>query len=201
MNHIYEYIIIGLLLLVIIKLVYDSYKLYKKFTRMSLLKKMFKTYKNVFMLEDSETCNSDKSNKGSWNSYSLSSGNGEYSEYESNESNESNQNSTYQETRLTGYPYTDQGYPVNLDKSLKSVLNNNQYTLCENESIYSYKENDNDNNDDYMKSQLNFNDKINGTSKDALDMVDRMNEYTMSGGVKNPTKIQDVYDNLTQSPY
>jgi hypothetical protein len=52
-----------------------------------------------------------------------------------------------------------------------------------------------------MKTQLNFNDKINNTSKDALDMVDKVNEYTMTGGVKCPTKIQDVYDNLTASPY
>lgn len=190
MNYKLEYIIIGFLLLLIVKLIYDSYKLYKKNKILSILKKMIRPYKSFLTLGDTLTCYNDNDNN------SIDSLTGSYdSQYESVD------NSTYEEnleTRKTGYPYTDQGYPINLDQSLKAVLNNTDYN---NENNENNSTNTNNDNDEYMKTQLNFNDKINNTSKDALDMVDKVNEYTMTGGVKCPTKIQDVYDNLTASPY
>jgi hypothetical protein len=188
-NNIIEYISIGLLLLLIIKLLYDSYKISHSNKIINKFKKMFRPYKSWFTLEDNIT-----ENDSGYSEYSGYSGYSEYSENTENNKNETEENNTI--LLKKGYPYTEQGQPINLDKNLKKLLNNEEYD--ENDENDSYL---NTNNDNYMKCQLNFNDKINGTSKDAPDMVDKLNQYVMNGGVSNPTKIQDVYDKLTASPY
>lgn len=48
----------------------------------------------------------------------------------------------------------------------------------------------------YYADHLNFYDKVNGSSKDEPDMVDKVNEFTMGSG-KCGVKIQDVYDKMT----
>lgn len=190
-NNVIEYILIGLLLLLIIKLLYDSYKISHSKKIINKFKKMFRPYKSWFTLEDNISDSDSDSCSGS--GYSGYSENTENSQYETFESLSEQNNTTLLKT---GYPYTEQGQPINLDKNLKALLNNKEYD--ENDSYLNNNDNDNDN---YMKCQLNFNDKINGTSKDAPDMVDKLNQYVMNGGVSNPTKIQDVYDTLTASPY
>jgi hypothetical protein len=51
----------------------------------------------------------------------------------------------------------------------------------------------------YREKQLEFFDKINGTSQPAEDPVDRMNQITLSGGVKaNGQTIADYYDNIVR---
>lgn len=51
--------------------------------------------------------------------------------------------------------------------------------------------------DEYREKQIQFRDKINGTSALAVDPVDKMNMITIEGGVKaNGQTIADYYDNL-----
>jgi len=52
---------------------------------------------------------------------------------------------------------------------------------------------------EYREKQLEFFDKINGTSQPAEDPVDRMNQITLSGGVKaNGQTIADYYDKIVR---
>lgn len=51
--------------------------------------------------------------------------------------------------------------------------------------------------DEYREEQLQFHDKINGTSAPAEDPVDKMNNLTLQGGIKaRGQTIADYYDNL-----
>jgi hypothetical protein len=197
MNSIFEYILIGILLILIVKLLYDSYKFYYNKSIINKLKKMFKPYKSWFILEDSITNNQETDNY-SINSSDSNNINSNYSNYSSYNYSENENDCSL---RKTGYPFNDEGYPINLDKSLKSLLNNCNNNTCDSNSDSNSNSNSNDNNYNYMNSQLNFNDKINGTSKDAPDAVDKIVEYQLNGGVNKTTKIQDVYNNLTSSPY
>jgi len=49
----------------------------------------------------------------------------------------------------------------------------------------------------YHAGQLDFYDKVNGSSKDGPDMVDKVNEFTMGSGKDCGVKIKDVFDKMT----
>lgn len=49
----------------------------------------------------------------------------------------------------------------------------------------------------YHAGQLDFYDKVNGSSKDEPDMVDKINEFTMGSGKDCGVKIKDVFDKMT----
>ncbi len=54
--------------------------------------------------------------------------------------------------------------------------------------------------DAYREEQLQFSDKINGTSAPAIDPVDKMNLITLNGGIKaNGESIAKFYDNLVKN--
>jgi hypothetical protein len=49
----------------------------------------------------------------------------------------------------------------------------------------------------YHSSQLDFYDRVNGSSKDNADAVDKMNKRLLNGSEQCGVKIQDVYDKMT----
>jgi hypothetical protein len=49
----------------------------------------------------------------------------------------------------------------------------------------------------YHVGQLDFYDKVNGSSKNGPDMVDKINEFTMGSGKDCGVKIKDVFDKMT----
>lgn len=56
--------------------------------------------------------------------------------------------------------------------------------------------------DEYREKQIEFRDKINGTSDLPLDPVDKMNLITLADGVKaNGTTIADFYDNIVSNEF
>ena len=57
---------------------------------------------------------------------------------------------------------------------------------------------DNDVAKKYNDQYFNFYDKINGSSSDAVDAVDKVNVYLL-GNNSNGTNIQDIYDNMTSN--
>jgi hypothetical protein len=55
--------------------------------------------------------------------------------------------------------------------------------------------------DRYREQQLRFRDKIYGTSNDAFDPVDKMNELTMTGITSNGQRVSDVSDAILRNQY
>lgn len=206
MNNIFEYILIGAILLLIIKLLYEGYKMSKSDMSLSKLKKLFRPCRSFLGL-NSDTITSNSDDEYSYDNYDGTLDSSEDSRYASADdlnSYYSSEEATRTVVRRTDFPFNEQGNPINLDKTLKAVLDNTDYVNDYNDLLTEDDNADdveNEDRDNYMKSQLNFNDKVNGTSKDAPDMVDKINQYRMLGGVCKPAKIQDVYDHLTASPY
>ena len=82
------------------------------------------------------------------------------------------------------------GTVKNMDKYIKNKL------LNETPKCNKLKSANKVDNCEYKNNFFNFHNKINGSSRDHPDPVDKVNLYRFNG-VKCGTKIQDLYDGLT----
>jgi hypothetical protein len=99
--------------------------------------------------------------------------------------------------------YGDLISPINVDDNLYNIKKYLQKQVMNGEYYCGDEEQTRDeillSPDEYRENQLLFGEKINGTSKEPVDVVDRINKINNSGGyIGNGMLVSDVYDELTR---